>query len=106
MVKNNTNILLYDVVICLCYKISTSSRERNFSKFFLVTLDQFLQLYQYVAESSGDKCARSAVLLSNYAVQQNLQYLFRSTMVHQGHRSFHLAPLAPKIPMAGLAVET
>ena len=89
-----------------CVTKTQRPQEREFFQIFLVKLDQFLQLYQYVAESSGDKCARSAVLLSNYAVQQNLQYLFRSTMVHQGHRSFHLAPLAPKIPMAGLAVET
>ena len=91
-------ILLY----VLCYKNSTSSRERNFSNFFLVTLDQILQLSQYVAESNGDKCARSAVLLSNSAVQQNLQYLYRVTTVHQGHQCFHRAPLVPKIPMAGL----
>jgi len=73
-----------------CVTKTQRPQEKEIFQIFLVTLDQFLQLYQYVAESSGDKCARSAVLLSNYAVQQNLQYLYRATTVHQGHQSFHL----------------
>jgi len=89
-----------------CVKSHRSREKEIFQNFFLVTFDQFLQLYQYVAESNGDKCAWSAVLLSNYAVQQNLQYLYRVTTVHPGHQCFHLAPLVPKIPMAGFAVET
>jgi hypothetical protein len=44
--------------------------------------------------------------LRDYAVQQNLQYLSRAATAHQGHQGFHLAPLVPKIPMAGFAVET
>ena len=87
-------------------KFQRSQEKEIFSNFFLVTSDQFLQLYEYVAESNGDKCAWSAVLWSYHAMQQNLQYLYRAATVHPGHPCFHRAPLVPKIPMAGLAVET